>query len=126
MPTLVLAEHDNATLKSATLHAITSASKLGDEVHVLVVADAALGRAHGQQVLHAIAEHRVDGVVVVAPERERDDQRALRCAQPLPDVVVEPHHLGRLVELRDGQAIHRTIPFELRFGHGPGSISQAG
>jgi electron transfer flavoprotein alpha subunit len=37
MPTLVLAEHDNATLKSATPHAVAAATKLGEEVHVLVV-----------------------------------------------------------------------------------------
>ena len=35
MSVLVLAEHDNAELKPATLHAVTAAAKLG-EVHVLV------------------------------------------------------------------------------------------
>ena len=65
------------------------------EVDVVVVADAALRRAHGEQVLHAIAEDRLDGRVVVAAERERDDVRALRRAQPLPDVLVEPHLLRR-------------------------------
>ncbi|MGC1816388.1 MAG: electron transfer flavoprotein subunit alpha/FixB family protein, partial [Casimicrobiaceae bacterium] len=36
MSILVIAEHDNASLKSATLHAVTAARKLGDDVHVLV------------------------------------------------------------------------------------------
>jgi len=36
MSVLVLAEHDNQSLKSATLHAITAARSLGDDVHVLV------------------------------------------------------------------------------------------
>ena len=40
MSVLVIAEHDNASLKSATLHAITAAQALGDEVHVLVVGSA--------------------------------------------------------------------------------------
>ena len=36
MSILVLAEHDNATLKSATLHAIGAATKLGGPIDVLV------------------------------------------------------------------------------------------
>jgi len=48
MPTLLLAEHDNASLKDATNKALTAAKALGAEVHILVagqgckaVADAA-------------------------------------------------------------------------------------
>ena len=48
MPTLLLAEHDNASLKDATAKALTAAKALGAEVHILVagrnckaVADAA-------------------------------------------------------------------------------------
>ena len=36
MTTLVLAEHDNAVLKDATLAAVTAAGKLGGDVHLLV------------------------------------------------------------------------------------------
>jgi electron transfer flavoprotein alpha subunit len=36
MPILVIAEHDNASLKSATLHTITAALQLSGDVHVLV------------------------------------------------------------------------------------------
>ena len=36
MPALVIAEHDNATLKGATLHTITAAAQAGGDVHVLV------------------------------------------------------------------------------------------
>jgi electron transfer flavoprotein alpha subunit len=36
MPTLLLAEHDNATLKDATAKALTAAKALGAEVHILV------------------------------------------------------------------------------------------
>jgi electron transfer flavoprotein alpha subunit len=36
MPTLLLAEHDNATLKDATNKAMTAAKALGAEVHILV------------------------------------------------------------------------------------------
>ena len=36
MSTLVLAEHDNASLKAATLSAVAAASQMGGDVHVLV------------------------------------------------------------------------------------------
>ena len=36
MSVLVLGEHDNQVLKSATLHAVTAARELGDDVHVLI------------------------------------------------------------------------------------------
>lgn len=36
MSILVIAEHDNAGIKSATLNAVSAALKLGDDVHVLV------------------------------------------------------------------------------------------
>jgi len=44
MTALVIAEHDNAHLKGATLHAITAAARLG-EVHVLVAGSGAAGVA---------------------------------------------------------------------------------
>ena len=36
MTNLVLVEHDNAALKSATLHVIPAAQKIGGEIHLLV------------------------------------------------------------------------------------------
>ena len=60
MSVLVLAEHDNAALKRATLNAVVAAQALGGEVHVLVagsgaapVAEAAARVAGVARVLHA-------------------------------------------------------------------------
>ena len=36
MSLLVIAEHDNAVLKTATLNAVTAAAKIGGEIHILV------------------------------------------------------------------------------------------
>ncbi|KAF0165093.1 MAG: electron transfer flavoprotein alpha subunit [Rhodocyclaceae bacterium] len=36
MSPLVIAEHDNAILKAATLNAVTAAAKIGGEIHILV------------------------------------------------------------------------------------------
>ncbi|MFN4166052.1 MAG: electron transfer flavoprotein subunit alpha/FixB family protein [Ferrovibrio sp.] len=39
MSVLVIAEHDNASLKAPTLNAVTAASKIGGDVHVLVAGE---------------------------------------------------------------------------------------
>jgi electron transfer flavoprotein alpha subunit len=62
MAVLVLAEHDNKTVKKATLNAIAAAQKLDQDIHVLVAgadaadaAKAAAGAAGVAKVLHADA-----------------------------------------------------------------------
>lgn len=45
MSVLVVAEHDNASLKTATLHAITAARALGEDIHVLVIGQSLAGAA---------------------------------------------------------------------------------
>ena len=63
MPALVIAEHDNASLKAATLNTVTAALACAGEVHVLVAganaaaaAQAAAQVAGVAKVLHADAE----------------------------------------------------------------------
>lgn len=60
MAILILAEHDNQALKSATLNTVSAASKLGNDIHVLVagsnaanVAQEAAKIAGVTKVLHA-------------------------------------------------------------------------
>ncbi|MGM3268098.1 hypothetical protein ACS2UZ_27350, partial [Bacillus cereus group sp. BC255] len=36
MAILVIAEHDNAALKAATLNTVTAAQRIGGDIHVLV------------------------------------------------------------------------------------------
>lgn len=69
MTTLVIAEHDNAELKGATLNAVAAAAVLGNDIHVLVagngskaVAEAAAKIAGVTKVLHAEAPHLADGL----------------------------------------------------------------
>jgi electron transfer flavoprotein alpha subunit len=45
MAILVIAEHDNGSLKSATLNAVTAAAALGGDIHVLVAGSGAAGAA---------------------------------------------------------------------------------
>jgi electron transfer flavoprotein alpha subunit len=60
MPVLVVAEHDNASIKGATLNTVTAALQCGSEVHLLVAgqsasaaAQAAAGVVGVGKVLHA-------------------------------------------------------------------------
>lgn len=64
MAILVIAEHDNAVLKAATLNAVTAAAKIGGDIHVLVaganvgaVSQAAAKVAGVAKVLAADAPH---------------------------------------------------------------------
>ncbi len=63
MPVLVIAEHDHASIKGATLNTVTAAQQCGAEVHVLVAGHDASGAAQAAaqiagvaKVLHADAE----------------------------------------------------------------------
>ena len=82
MTALVIAEHDNAALKGATLNTVTAALACGGEVHVLVAGEnaAAVAQAAAQvqgvtKVLHAdsaalgaqLAENVAAQVLAVAP-----------------------------------------------------------
>ena len=56
MSVLVLAEHDNAVLKDATLAAVTAATQLGGDVHLLVAGKGAQGVADAGAKVAGIAK----------------------------------------------------------------------
>ena len=69
MTALVIAEHDNQTIKGATLNTVTAAAQLGGEVHVLVAghnagaaAQAAAKIAGVAKVIHAEGEGLAHGL----------------------------------------------------------------
>ena len=69
MVALVIAEHDNGSLKGATHHTVTAAAQCGGEVHILVAgsncgaaAEAAAAIAGVAKVLVADAPHFADGL----------------------------------------------------------------
>jgi len=69
MTALVIAEHDNATLKGATLNTVTAAAQAGGDVHVLVAGhNAAAAAAQAAQiagvskVIHADSEALAHGL----------------------------------------------------------------
>jgi electron transfer flavoprotein alpha subunit len=79
---LVVAEHDNAGIRPATLNTVTAATKLGGEVHVLIAGAGASGaasaaaavtgvakvlHADGEQFAHGLAENVAAQVLALAP-----------------------------------------------------------
>ena len=69
MTALVIAEHDNASIKGATLNTVTAAAAAGGDVHVLVAGHNAGGAAAAaaqiagvSKVLHADAAQLADGL----------------------------------------------------------------
>ncbi|MGE0333266.1 MAG: electron transfer flavoprotein subunit alpha/FixB family protein [Ramlibacter sp.] len=82
MASLVIAEHDNASIKPATLNTVTAAAKCGGDVHVLVAGAnageaakaaaqiagvAKVIHADGEQFAHGLAENVAAQVLALAP-----------------------------------------------------------
>jgi electron transfer flavoprotein alpha subunit len=59
MSALVIAEHDNKTLRPATAHAVAAAAKMGGEVHVLVAGKGCAAVAEAAAKLAGVAKVRV-------------------------------------------------------------------
>jgi electron transfer flavoprotein alpha subunit len=59
MAILVIAEHDNQSIKAATLNAVTAAVKLGADVHVLVVGANCAAAAEAAAKVAGVAKVRV-------------------------------------------------------------------
>src|SRR5262245_2368038 len=56
MTLLVIAEHDNATLKPATLHTLGAAKQLGGEIHLLVAGQGVQGIAQAASQVQGVAK----------------------------------------------------------------------
>ena len=56
MPALVIAEHDNASIKGATLNTVTAAVQAGGEVHVLVAGHNAAAAAQQAAAIAGVAK----------------------------------------------------------------------
>src|SRR5690606_19232303 len=81
MSVLVLAEHDNNTLKDATLAAVTAAGQLGGEVHLLVAGQGVAGAAQAAAAVAGVAK------VLVADDAAYANQLAENLAPLLVDLM---------------------------------------
>jgi len=78
MTSLVLAEHDNTSLKAATLSAVTAAQQVGGDIHVLVAGKGCGAVAEAAAKIAGVAKVRVVDA----------DQYAQGLAEPLAALIV--------------------------------------
>ena len=78
MTSLVLAEHDNSTLKPATLTAVTAAQKVGGDIHILVAGKGCASVAAAAAKIAGVAKVRVADA----------DQYGQALAEPLAALIV--------------------------------------
>ena len=131
MGVLVLAEHDNKSLKSATLHAVTAAAKIDPNVTVLVAGQGAkpaaeaaakvkgvakVVLAEGAQFEHALAEPLAALLVQLAPGYSHllapattSGKNVMPRVAALLDVADRVLH-GRVRELHHVRALRRLQP----------------
>ncbi len=81
MPILVIAEHDNAALKAATLNTVAAATRLGADIEVLVAGSSCGAAAEAAAKLAGVAKVKVADAAAYA------DQGAENLAALLVDVV---------------------------------------
>ena len=91
MRALVIAEHDNGSLKAATLNTVSAAAKLGGDIDVLVAGAAVAGELVNVSGASRIALSGYDPVAFFV------DGKAVTQFQPYGGMVVKP---GDRVEVR--------------------------
>jgi electron transfer flavoprotein alpha subunit len=101
MTILVIAEHDNASLKASTLNTVAAAAKIGGDIHVLVAgsnaqaaADAAAKIAGVSKVLLADAPQLADGLA------ENVDGTVLRIAKDYSHILAPATAYGKNIAPR--------------------------
>ncbi|WGS46265.1 FAD-binding protein [Burkholderia sp. JSH-S8] len=101
MTILVIAEHDNASLKAATLNTVAAAQKIGGDIHVLVAghdaqgaADAAAKIAGVSKVLLADAPQLADGLA------ENVEATALNIAKDYSHILASATAYGKNIAPR--------------------------
>ncbi|MBX5199607.1 electron transfer flavoprotein subunit alpha/FixB family protein, partial [Rhizobium sp. NZLR10] len=78
MTILLLADHDNQSLSDQTAKALTAASQIGSDIHILVAGKAAKVAADAAAKLFGVAK------VLLA----ESDELANNLAEPLSDLIV--------------------------------------
>ncbi len=98
---LVIAEHDNATLKSATLNTIAAAQRIGGEIHVLVAGHNAGGAAQAASDVAGVAKGlHADAPQFAAPTAEDIAALVISLASSYTHVLLPATSFGKNVAPR--------------------------
>jgi electron transfer flavoprotein alpha subunit len=98
---LVIAEHDNAALKSATLNTIAAAQRIGGEIHVLVAGHDAGGAAQAASNVAGVAKAlHADAPQFAAPTAEDIAALVINLASSYTHVLLPATSFGKNVAPR--------------------------
>jgi electron transfer flavoprotein alpha subunit len=128
MTILVIAEHDNASLKAATLHTVAAAKKIGGDVHLLVAGHNAQGAAEAAarvagvarvlladapQLAEGLAENVEATVLTIVREPAKDYSHILAPATAYGKNIA-PRIAAKLdvAQISDITAVHSPDTFE--------------
>jgi electron transfer flavoprotein alpha subunit len=96
MSVLVVAEHDHAVLKSATLNAVAAAHKIGGDVHLLVAGHNAAGAATAAAQVAGIAKVlHADGAQLAAQTAENLAVLVVGLAAPYTHILLPATGFGK-------------------------------
>lgn len=87
MTILVIAEHDNTALKSATLNTLSAAAQLGNDIHVLVAG------SECSAIADAVARHQLVSQVLLADNPVYQHQFAENLSQLLASIASRYSHI---------------------------------
>jgi electron transfer flavoprotein alpha subunit len=101
MTILVIAEHDNATLKGATLNTVAAAHKIGGDIHVLVAGHDAQGAAQAAAKIAGVSKVLVaDAPQLAAGLAENVEATVLNVARDYSHIVAPATAFGKNVAPR--------------------------
>ncbi len=101
MTSLVIAEHDNASIKVATLNAVAAAAKLGGDVHVLVAGSNASAAAQAAAQIAGVSKVLLaDGPALAEGLAENVGEQVLKQAQGYSHIVFPATAAGKNVAPR--------------------------
>src|SRR5262245_41556555 len=96
MTVLVVAEHDNANLKGATLNAVTAARKIGGPVHLLVAGSGCAGAAAAAAKVAGVDRVRmVDAPHYAHPLAENIAALVVSLAEPYSHILAPATTTGK-------------------------------
>src|SRR5256712_1653240 len=101
MTILVIAEHDGAALKSATLNTVAAAQKIGGDIHVLVAGHNAAGAAKAAAQVAGVAKAlHADAPQFAAPTAENVTALAVGLAPSYSHILLPATGFGKNVAPR--------------------------
>ncbi|VWC57541.1 electron transfer flavoprotein subunit alpha/FixB family protein [Burkholderia lata] len=101
MTILVIAEHDNASIKAATLNTVAAAAKIGGDIHVLVAGHNAQGAADAAAKIAGVSKVLLaDAPQLEAGLAENVESTALNIAKDYSHILVPATAYGKNVTPR--------------------------